>query len=163
MSTTTSPSSDVRATPGPGEIGARALETSSPPLTPASQRYLLAIFAAKRDAAVTTTLVARELDLSLPTASEMLQRLAKQGLVGRAGASRSTAWHLTSDGQRHVAALRRRQAIVERFLHVVVGLDAAEAAEEAERLGAAVSPNLENRLRDAVWPAERPCRSADHA
>jgi Mn-dependent DtxR family transcriptional regulator len=128
-------------------------------LSPATQRYLMAVFAAQRDAPVTTTLVARELDLSLPTASEMLRRLGDAGLLARAGVK--SGWQLTARGQRHVAILRRRQAVLERFLQTVLGMDATEAAQDAARLGPAVSLNLENRLRDTVWPAERPCRSVE--
>lgn len=121
------------------------------------QRYLMAIVAAQRDATVTTTGVARALGCSTPTSLEMLRRLERNGLLVSEGSPRR-GWKLTAEGQREVAALRRRQSVLEWFLRSTLGLDADEAAQEAERLGPSVSTRLESRLRDTVWPAMRPCR-----
>lgn len=127
-------------------------------LSPAMQRYLLAILSvAHHDATVTATGVARVLECSTPTSFEMLRRLERGGLI-EPDRSRRGGWRLTPEGQREIAALRRRQSVLERFLRTTLALDAREAAEEAARLGPSVSSRLEARLRDAVWPTTRPCR-----
>jgi len=126
-------------------------------LSPTMQRYLMAIVAAQRDAVVTATGVARALGCSTPTSLEMLRRLEANGLLVAEGVRRG-GWRLTPEGQREIAALRRRQSVLERFLRTELGFDVEEAAEEAERLGPSVSARLESRLRDTVWPATRPCR-----
>lgn len=126
-------------------------------LSPAMQRYLMAIVAAQRGAAVTPTAVARAVGCSVPTSLEMLRRLQKNGLLASHSKGR-TSWRLTALGQREVAAIRRRQSVVERFLRTALEMDAATAAEEAALIGPSVSLTLESRLRDATWPSARPCR-----
>lgn len=128
-----------------------------PDLSPAMQRCLMAIVAARREAAITATEVARELGCSTPTSLEMLRRLGAAGLLERDPRRRGN-WQLTAHGRHDVAALRRRQNVLERFLRTTLHLDAEEAAREAELLGPSVSSLLESRLRDAVWPSTRPCR-----
>lgn len=140
-----------------GEQPSPATEEPAPtPLTPAMQRYLLAIVSVRRASPVTAGAIARELDVAMPTVSEMRRRLLAAGLLerGRYG----EGWRLSPRGQRELAAIRRRQSIVERFLHAGLGMDAAQAAEEAAQLSPHVSAQVEDLLRDVVWERSRPCR-----
>jgi Mn-dependent DtxR family transcriptional regulator len=127
-------------------------------LSPSMQRYLLACAGTlRRDGAVTTSGVARAMHIAPPTSLEMLRRLQGAGFITRAGTRRG-GWLLTADGQREIAALRRRQSLLERWLRMTLGVEHDEAAREASKLAPAVSPELETRLRDAVWPTAPPCR-----
>ncbi len=143
------PPAAVRADGPRGEDGAD--------LTPAMQRYLAVVAAAPRRCA-TTTGVAEELGCSAASASQMLHRLREAELV-TAGSSRQ-GWRLTPRGHRQMATIRRRRAVLERYLRVELGMDVEEASREAARLAPMISVGLEVRLRDAVWPARRPCRGA---
>ena len=122
------------------------------------ERYLMAAVATQqRDTIVTSSAVAATLECSKPTSSEMLRRLERAGHLTRDD-SRHAGWQLTAAGRREVAVLRRRQNVVERYLHEVLGLEAGDAARDAARLGPSVSATVEGRFRDALWPASRPCR-----
>jgi Mn-dependent DtxR family transcriptional regulator len=55
--------------------------------------------------------------------------------------------------------MRRRRAVVERFLRTQTTIPGEEVVEEADHLLAAISPKLEQHLRLAAWPGERPCDS----
>jgi Mn-dependent DtxR family transcriptional regulator len=127
-------------------------------LSPSMQRYLLACSGTlRRDGAVTTSGVARAMHIAPPTSLEMLRRLQEAGFITRA-ATRRGGWLLTVEGQREIAALRRRQSLLERWLRMTLGLEHDEASREAGKLAPSVSPELETRLRDAVWPTAPPCR-----
>ncbi len=133
------------------------MSTDADDLTPAMQRYLMAIVDVRRDASVTTGEIARELGCSPPSVSEMLHRLEEAGHLVRHGALRRGGWRLTTRGWSQVAAIRRRQSVLELFLRSCLRMDAAEAVHEAAQLGPSVSRALERRLCDAVWPVGRPC------
>jgi Mn-dependent DtxR family transcriptional regulator len=53
--------------------------------------------------------------------------------------------------------VRRRRRVVEHFLRSVLDVPEDEVATEADALLTAVTPKLEERLRAASWPGERPC------
>ena len=114
-------------------------------ITRAESRYLAAIdrLSAAGPESVTGAAIARDLGLSAPTVHEMLRRLAAEDLVER----RTSSWALTDAGQGAAAAGRARRAVAERFLRDVLHVPEASLAEEAERLGAVLSPRLEQRMR----------------
>ena len=120
-------------------------------ITPAEERYLAAIdrLSAADPRGVTGAAVARELRLSAPTVHEMLRRLATDDLIVRDPAS----WVLTPNGRREVTAGRERRLVAERFLRDVLGVPEGSLAEESERLGAVLSPRLEERMRAATEDA----------
>lgn len=115
-------------------------------LSSAAQEYLLALRTlAGSDARITAAGVARRLGVTTQAASEMLRRLAADGLVDAAdGPAREL--HLTSPGRAAADAIFRRHALCEWLLSEVVGLGWAESDQEAERLQAAISPRVEARL-----------------
>jgi Mn-dependent DtxR family transcriptional regulator len=93
----------------------------------------------------------------------MLRRLEADGFIQRA---EGRGWALTDDGRRQADAVRRRRRVVEHFLRSVLDVPEDEVATEADVLLTAVSPKLEDRLRAASWPGERPCGElarSDHA
>jgi DtxR family Mn-dependent transcriptional regulator len=134
-------------------------------LSGAAQEYLLALRTlAGNDARITASVVARRLGVTTQAASEMLRRLAADGLVraSRHGpaklgpTTRSPARspargpareiHLTTAGRTAADAIFRRHALCEWLLTEVVGLGWAESDQEAERLQGAISPRVEARL-----------------
>lgn len=129
---------------GPGRLLALTLVE----ISPAEERYLAAIdrLSTADPRRVTGAAVARELGLSAPTVHEMLRRLAAGDLIVR----ETTSWALTEPGRREAAAGRERRAVAERFLRDVLAVPEGSLAEEAERLGAVLSPRLEERMRAAT-------------
>lgn len=101
-------------------------------LTRSRQDYLKALYAlAPEGAPVSTSRLASHLGVSPPSVTNMLARLAVEGLVThppRAGA------RLTAKGRRAALEMVRRHRILETFLVRVLGLDWAEVHEDAEVL-----------------------------
>jgi len=129
-------------------------------LSSAAQEYLLALRTlAGNEARITASVVARRLAVTTQAASEMLRRLSNDGLVADTGAAKAGAakgaaaratagreMRLTSAGRTAADAIFRRHALCEWLLSEVVGLGWAESDQEAERLQAAISPQVEARL-----------------
>ena len=109
-------------------------------LTRSEQDYLKALYALSPGGEpAPTSQLARRLAVSAPSVTNMLGRLAADGLVRhapRAGA------RLTREGEREALAILRRHRILETFLVRVLGLDWAEAHEEAEVLEHGVSERV---------------------
>jgi DtxR family Mn-dependent transcriptional regulator len=130
-------------------------DTELRPPSPAEARYLEVMGRLGRGATpVAGAAIARSLGLSAPTVHEMLRRLETDGFIVRA---ETGGWRLTDDGRRQSDAVRRRRRVVEHFLRTVLDVPEREVADEADALLTAVSPQLEDRLRAASWPGERPC------
>ena len=127
----------------------------SPDLSRSRGDYLKALYAlAPEGGAVTTSRLAAQLSVSAPSVTNMLGRLAGEGLVihvPRAGAT------LTAKGRRRALALVRRHRILETFLVRVLGLDWAEVHEDAEILEHHVSERVLDAIDRLVGhPAEDP-------
>jgi DtxR family transcriptional regulator, Mn-dependent transcriptional regulator len=101
----------------------------------------------ERGEAVTTTALARERGVSLPSATEMLQRLSEQGLI--VYEQRKHAY-LTPEGRRAASTVVRRHRLWERFLHDVLGLRWDQVHDEACKLEHATSPDVESRLASVL-------------
>jgi Mn-dependent DtxR family transcriptional regulator len=119
-------------------------------------RYLLAIFEVERDEPrLTATAVARRLEVSTPSAHEMIGRLETMGLVHR------HPLRLTADGMSTALVLSTRRRAARRLAHDLLGLDDASADEEAHALAATLSPMLGRRLTD--WANGLPHESHDRS
>src|SRR5262245_66010252 len=109
-------------------------------LTRSKQDYLKALYAlAPEGEVVPTSRLAARLEVSAPSVTNMLGRLAAERLVAhtpRAGA------RLTAAGQRRALEVVRRHRILEAFLVKVLGLDWSEVHEDAEILEHHVSDRL---------------------
>lgn len=113
------------------------------PVTRARQDYLKALYALGGDSAVvSTSAVAVRLQVSAPSATNMLRRLAGDGLVVLAP---GTGARLSSAGRRMALEIVRRHRILETFLVRVLELDWAEVHEDAEV--------LEHHISDRVLAA----------
>jgi DtxR family transcriptional regulator, Mn-dependent transcriptional regulator len=126
-------------------------------LSSAAQEYLMVLRTlAGNDARITPAVVARRLGVTTQAASEMLRRLTADGLLAAAeGASASPrAVQLTTAGRTAADAIFRRHALCEWLLSEIVGLGWAASDVEAERLQAAVSPQVEARLDELLGHPE---------
>ena len=123
-------------------------------MSEAECRYLAAIrrLTAGGDAA-TVSALSRDLGLTKASVSEMLDRLASDGLVRRAARGAAT---LTPSGSVAADALATRRVIVERFLGEVLGVGPDHLPAETERLSRVVSERLEERMRAALNGPVRP-------
>src|SRR5436305_10579474 len=117
----------------------------------AEEEYLQTIFwLEEAELRITAANVARAMQVSAPTVSEMIGRLEADGFVSRA-ADKSLSF--TSSGRDQAAQIVRRHRLIERFLTDVLGVPWDEVHEEAERLEHAMSPTLEERMLAAVGDA----------
>jgi DtxR family Mn-dependent transcriptional regulator len=108
------------------------------------EEYLEAMYKKQRtEMPVSTSTLARELKVSLPAVTDMLQKLEKRGLIeykANRGAS------LTEYGKRVAALTVRRHRLWERFLTDVLGLRWDKVHDEACRLEHATSLDTEKGL-----------------
>jgi DtxR family Mn-dependent transcriptional regulator len=111
--------------------------------TPSAEDALRTIFVLSgRGEPVTTSLLAARLDVTPPTVSSMLKRLAEHGLVRRTDHRAS----LTPHGERHARHVVRRHRLLETFLVEIVGMPVDEVHAEADALEHAVSDRLLDRI-----------------
>lgn len=95
----------------------------------------------------TATVLAQTLGVSLPSASEMLKRLAQEGHLER---EKDGAIHLTAFGRPLAHQVLRRHRLVERLLTDVLGMPWHEVHREAHQLEHAVSARVEEHLAAAL-------------
>lgn len=120
--------------------------------TVAEEEYLQVMFwLEEAGLPITGANLARAMQLSPPTVHEMIGRLESDGYVDRAE-DKSLAF--TGKGREQAEAITRRHRLIERFLTDVLAVPWAEVHEEAERLEHAMSPVLEERMREAIGDAK---------
>jgi DtxR family Mn-dependent transcriptional regulator len=95
----------------------------------------------------TATVLAQTLGVSLPSASEMLKRLAEEGYLER---EKDGAIRLTMFGRPLAHQVLRRHRLVERLLTDMLGMPWHEVHREAHRLEHAVSSRVEEHLAAAL-------------
>ena len=124
-------------------------------LTRSKQDYLKALFhLAHEGETVATSTLAGHLGVSPPSVTNMVTRLASEGLVRH---TPREGTRLTASGRRSALGMVRRHRILETFLVRVLGLDWSEVHEDAEVLEHHVS----DRVLEAIdllmeRPAEDP-------
>ncbi len=104
------------------------------------------------DGPVPAARVAEMLEVTPPTASEMLKRLEADGLVKR-GPRRGPL--LTEKGQAEARRVVRKHRIIERFLTDFMGYTAAESHEHADELGDAFSDEMVERMAERLGQPDR--------
>jgi Mn-dependent DtxR family transcriptional regulator len=111
-------------------------------------RYLMAISDLGRgEERPTQAMLARELDVSQPSALEMVRRLREMGLVEEKGLA------LTAAGTSAALVLTSRRNAARDLTSEVLGLDPDDAGVEAEHLASSASPELGRKL--VAWRASR--------
>jgi DtxR family transcriptional regulator, Mn-dependent transcriptional regulator len=96
---------------------------------------------------ITATVLARILEVSLPSASEMLKRLAGEGYLSR---EKGGTILLTPEGRRLAHTMLRRHRLVECLLVQKLGMSWYEVHGEAHRLEHAISSRVEEALAKAL-------------
>jgi DtxR family Mn-dependent transcriptional regulator len=95
----------------------------------------------------TATVIAKNLGISLPSASEMLKRLAEEGYLER---DKDGSIHLTAYGRPLAHMVLRRHRLVERLLTDILGMPWHEVHWEADRIEHAISSRVEEHLAAAL-------------
>ena len=113
------------------------------PTAPAEDALRTIFVLSGRGGPVSTSALARQLQVSAPTVSSMLRRLEEHGLVERTADHLTT---LTAHGAAHARHVVRRHRLLETFLVQVVGLAPDEVHDEADALEHAVSDRLLDRI-----------------
>ena len=130
---------------------------------PAFEEYCECIFELREDDLdVIQARIAERLNVSRPAVSEMMKRLAAEGLVDLSDGIR-----LTSSGKRLAEQVVRRHRLAERFLTDVLKLSWAEAHHEAGKWEHVMSENVEQALDDLLgspttWPHGNPIPGSDY-
>ncbi len=118
------------------------------PLTRSVEDYLKTIYLlSQRGEPASTNDIAHQLELSAPSVSGMIKRLAEQGLVEH---EPYKGVELTQEGRRLAIGMVRRHRVLEAYLVARLGYDWDGVHEEAERLEHAVSDTLINRMAGAL-------------
>lgn len=119
--------------------------------TVAEEEYLQSLFwLHEARLPMTGANLARAMQLSAPTVSEMIKRLERDGYVER-GTDREISF--TSEGQAQAEEIVSRHRLIERFLTDVVGVPWDDVHEEAEHLEHAMTPRFEAYVRASVGDA----------
>jgi DtxR family transcriptional regulator, Mn-dependent transcriptional regulator len=114
----------------------------APEYHPAFEEYCEAIFELHEDEVeVIQARIAERLEVSRPAVSEMIHRMAKEGLVEIDGTIR-----LTPDGMDLAVTVVRRHRLAERFLTDILGLPWADAHAEAGKWEHVISPAVEEAM-----------------
>jgi DtxR family transcriptional regulator, Mn-dependent transcriptional regulator len=130
-----------------GEMN-RPAHGHAPEVSEAAQTYLLTLRSMDGGATpAMTAALARRMKVSTQAASEMVARLAHDGLVE---VSSDRSLRLTGAGQAAADTIFRRHALMEWLLIGVIGLGWAESDEEAMRLQGAISPRVEEAIANLV-------------
>ena len=120
------------------------MPAQSPDLTVAVQDYLKAIYALESTGErATTSVLARRMGVSAPSATAMTKRLDELGLVQRVP-HRGVA--LTEAGRRGALEVLRHHRLLELYLVNRLGLGLDEVHAEAELLEHALSEELEAKI-----------------
>lgn len=114
-------------------------------LSPSTQNYLKGIWALSEwsDQPVTSTSLAKHLDLRKSTVSEAVRKLGEQGLVQHQPYG---AVELTETGHRYAVAMIRRHRLIETFLVEALGYTWDQVHDEAENLEHSVSDFMVERI-----------------
>ena len=113
------------------------------PTAPAEDALRTVFVLSGRGGPVSTSSLARQLQVSAPTVSSMLRRLEEHGLVERSADHLTT---LTAHGAAHARHVVRRHRLLESLPVRVVGLEPDEVHDEADALEHAVSDRLLDRI-----------------
>jgi DtxR family Mn-dependent transcriptional regulator len=119
--------------------------------TVAEQEYLESLFwLFEAGLPMTGANLARAMQLSAPTVSEMLGRLERDGFISR-DAGRTISF--TVEGRTDAERIVSRHRMIERFLTDTVGVPWDDVHEEAEKLEHAMTPRFEAYVRASVGDA----------
>ena len=111
--------------------------------------YLKAIYELQRGAEepVSTSRIAEALEVTSPTATSMMEKLADRGLVDR---EKYKGVRLTTEGETVAIEVIRHHRLLETYLTEHLGYDWAEVHDEADILEHHISEEFERRVAKAL-------------
>lgn len=122
------------------------MENNRAPLSAAVEDYIRAIYQLRAASAeVTTTALAKEMGVSAASATNMIKKLAKMGLVRHSPYRGVT---LTRPGEKIALEILRHHRLIELFLNETLGIPWDEVHAEAHRLEHVLSENLEDHIAE---------------
>jgi DtxR family Mn-dependent transcriptional regulator len=117
-------------------------------LSPGMQEYLESLYWLGEAGIERTPInLARAMQVSPPSVTEMVGRLGREGLVSRGPGKRIA---LTGEGEQVARHVVSRHRLVEAFLVKVMGVPWDDVHEEAETFEMSVTPRLEARMLDMI-------------
>jgi DtxR family Mn-dependent transcriptional regulator len=106
--------------------------------------YLLSVYTMTSEGrSVIAARLAESLEVAPPTVTATLHRMARDGLIEM---NRNKEVLLTETGQHRAETMVRRHRLAERLLTDILGLDWADAHEEAHRFEHVISQRVEERI-----------------
>lgn len=106
--------------------------------------YLLNVYTISSEGrSVIAARLAETMEVAPPTVTATLHRMARDGLIHL---NQNKEVLLTETGQSRAETMVRRHRLAERLLTDLLGLDWADAHEEAHRFEHAISPKVEERI-----------------
>jgi DtxR family Mn-dependent transcriptional regulator len=121
-------------------------------ITPTMEDYLEAIGELrKKDEVVRVKNIARQLNVKMPSVTEALKALAKDGLIRH---ERYGYVELTQKGGRIAEEIYSRHRILFKFLNQILGIDARTADEDACKMEHTISSTVLEKLIEFIKTLE---------
>lgn len=112
-------------------------------LTPSKENYLKVMLELLGKEGIRSTDIANALGVSKASVSSMMNVLRESGYVTK---EKYGTVSLTKNGQNVAAEVKRRNELLKRFLHKVLGVEASIAAEDACRLEHLISSETADQI-----------------
>lgn len=112
-------------------------------ITPSKENYLKVMLELSSEEGIRSTDIASALGISKASVSSMMNVLREAGYVTKEKYGTVT---LTENGRNVAANIKRRYELLKRFLHKVLGVEAAIAAEDACRMEHLISPETADQI-----------------
>jgi len=112
-------------------------------ITPSKENYLKVMLELSSEEGIRSTNIASALGISKASVSSMMNVLREAGYVTK---EKYGAVSLTENGRKAAADIKRRYELLKRFLHDILGVEAAIAAEDACRMEHLISPETADQI-----------------
>jgi DtxR family Mn-dependent transcriptional regulator len=123
-------------------------------LSAVMEDYLKSIYILQREAGedpsaerIATSAIADRLDVTAPTVTSMLDKLADRGLIDR---EKYKGVRLTAEGETVALEVLRHHRLIEAYLAEALDYDWTDVHEEADRLEHHISERFEARIAEAL-------------
>jgi len=112
-------------------------------ITPSKENYLKVMLELSSEEGIRSTDIASALGISKASVSSMMNVLREAGYVTK---EKYSAVSLTENGRKAAADIKRRYELLKKFLHDILGVEAAIAAEDACRMEHLISPETADQI-----------------
>ena len=112
-------------------------------ITPSKENYLKVMLELSCEEGIRSTDIVSALGVSKASVSSMMNVLKEAGYVTK---EKYGAVSLTENGRKAAADIKRRYELLKKFLHDILGVEAAIAAEDACRMEHLISPETADQI-----------------